>query len=534
MKTKTTELNSTPGISRRNFLKTSAAAASGPLVAGLTIERAAFAAGDDTTKIATCSAPAGENMSADYRVTVGGKAVAVYTARVSAMPVNHIWPGYPYIRCDRPLEQTEIASFAYWDMSGPAEVEVVSNSPVRTVAIRPVARGIKPVVEGNRISFTMPGPGYLTVEVNGFAQALHLFASPLETEVPKPNTPGVRYFGPGIHRPGVMHLHSGETLYIAAGAVVHGAVLADDVSDVKILGRGILDVSTLKRGQTPGAISLAGCRNVRIEGIIIRDVNRWAVVPSACRGVVISGLKLIGFWRYNADGINVVNSEDVAIENCFVRAFDDCITMKGIDRRHHRFAELGRGHALDELSVRNIKVSRCVIWNDWHVALQFGIESSAPEMTDILFEDCDIICATHTAIGFQIAGFADVHNIRFKRIHLETHDDALWPAIQKSLDEKHQPKQGFCPHLLTMTIMKPPLDYLATRKDEYGKIRDIVLKNVSVTGGPSPKSVLRGYDDQHCVENVTIENLQINGALITDPATGGFNIGDHVNNVKFR
>jgi len=53
MKTnKTNELNSTPAVSRRNFLKTSAAAASGPLVAGLAVERAAFAAGGDTIKLA--------------------------------------------------------------------------------------------------------------------------------------------------------------------------------------------------------------------------------------------------------------------------------------------------------------------------------------------------------------------------------------------------------------------------------------------------------------------------------------------------
>jgi len=471
-------------------------------------------------------------MSADYRVTVGGKPVPVYTARVSAIPLNHIWPGFPNTRCERPIEQTEIASFAYWDMSGPAEVEVVSNRPVHTVAIRPAARGIKPVVKGNRISFTMPGPGYLTVEVNGFARALHLFASPLEADPPRPDAPGTRYFGPGIHRPGVMHLRSGETLYIAAGAVVHGAVLADDASDIRILGRGILDVSTLKRGQTPGAISLAGCRNVRIEGIIIRDVNRWAVVPAACRGVVISGLKLIGFWRYNADGINVVNSQDVVIENCFIRSFDDSITMKGIDRKHHRFTELGRGLALDELPVRNVKVSRCVIWNDWGIAFKFGSESSAPEMTDVVFDDCDIIRTAGAAFGFSICGSALVHKVRFERIRLETHDDAQWPVVQKSLDEKYQPKRGFCPRLLTMKIEKSYWGF--TDKETLGKIHDIVLKDVSVTGGPSPKSSLRGYSDESCVENIIIENLRINGTPIPDAATGGFAIGEHVKNVKFR
>lgn len=504
----------------------------GIVVASLAVLGGALA-GELRREVKTSPAPAGEAMSADYMVTVGGKAVPVYTARVSAIPLNHIWPGFPCIRCERPIEQTEIASFAYWDMSGPADVEIVSNRPVRTLSIRPRARGIKPTVEGQRISFTMPGPGYLAVEVNGFARALHLFASPVEAEAPKPDAPGVRYFGPGIHRPGWIHLRSGETLYIAAGAVVHGAVLADDASNIRILGRGILDVSTMKRGQSPGAISLAGCQNARIEGIIIRDSNRWAVVPAACRGVVISGLKLIGFWRYNADGINIVNSEDVVIENCFIRTYDDSITMKGIDRKHHRFTELGRGHPLDELPVRNIRVRGCVIWNDWGTALKFGSETSAPEITDVLFEDCDIMRASSAAIGIHLSGYALVHKVRFKRIRIETHDDAQQPYVQKTLDEKYpyQGKKGYCPGLVSMTIDKSYWGF--TDKEARGRIKDISLEDISVAGGPSPKSVLRGYDSEHCIEDVTIENLRINGRLITDPASGGFAIGQHVKNVKF-
>ena len=52
MNTKPNESTPASEISRRNFLKTSAAATSGTLLAGLTVERAAFAAGDDTIKVA--------------------------------------------------------------------------------------------------------------------------------------------------------------------------------------------------------------------------------------------------------------------------------------------------------------------------------------------------------------------------------------------------------------------------------------------------------------------------------------------------
>ena len=50
---------------------------------------------------------------------------------------------------------------------GAVDVEVVSQRPVETVAIRPAARGIQPQVEGNRIRFRLDTPQQIVVEVNG-------------------------------------------------------------------------------------------------------------------------------------------------------------------------------------------------------------------------------------------------------------------------------------------------------------------------------------------------------------------------------
>ena len=222
-------------------------------------------------------APPGEPAADDFWVSVNGKSLFVHRARVSAFPINQIWPGY-----QRPLDQTELASFAYWDMSTPVDVEVISRRPVRTVEVRPYSSKIRPLVDGNRITFALTKPSHLTIEVNGTHHALHLFVNPIEEKCVNLHDPNVKYFGTGIHQAGKIELKSGETVYIDGGAVIHGAIEAKGAAEIKILGRGILDTSTFNRGdRARGSIYLYQCSDVEIDGIVLRDPNVWTVTPAA-------------------------------------------------------------------------------------------------------------------------------------------------------------------------------------------------------------------------------------------------------------
>jgi hypothetical protein len=463
---------------------------------------------------------------------VNGQAVAVYSCRVSAMPFNQVWPGY-----QRPLDQTELAGFAYWGMSGPVTVEVISKRPFKSVAVRPSSRGIRPVVKGQRITFRLVRPGQVAVELDGLHHALFLFGDAPEAGVPNPGDPNVLYFGAGVHRPGKIYLKNGQTVYVAGGAVVYGAIEGRGVSGVRILGRGIIDSSEFGRGELGGCIHLSDSSDVKIDGVILRDPEVWCLNAFSCRNLAISDVKLIGLWRYNSDGIDICNSQGVTVSNSFVRSFDDAMVLKGISwgKEAHNLRPL-----------RNIRMSGLVVWCDWGRSLEIGAETSTPEIADVVYRDIDIIHSTHIAMDIQASDRAAVHDIRYENIRVEVDDSNLVPALQTQRGEKYNPMPGaplepctgctireangpYVPNLFVIILDK--LFY--SHDQERGTVRDVTFKDISVTGKPIMPSSFTGFDAEHDVRGVTIENLRFNGRPITNAGDAHLRIGKYVEDVRF-
>ncbi len=463
--------------------------------------------------IAIAQAPNGEALCEDFEVTVGGNPVPVYSCRVSAMPFNQVWPGY-----QRPVDQTELAGFAYWDADGSAPVEVVCHRPIESVEVRPRSFAITPQVEGNRIRFDLAPPRGVVVEVNGPHGALHLFPSPLETDAPQAEGPGLIYFGPGVHRPGRVTLESNQTVYIAPGAVVYGGLHATGASNIKILGRGIIDLSPFERDQGGGNIRLTDCDNITIDGVVMRDPDVWCCSLFGCRNATISNVKLIGLWRYNADGIDVCNSQNVTIQNSFIRSFDDSIVVKGLKFR-------------GDLPVKNIHARGCVIWNDWGRAFEIGAETCAPEISNVLFEDSDAIHTVHIALDIQHGDRAAVRNIVFSDIRVETDAHAPTPRLQQSPEDTYteDPQDTFCPHLMVIHIQGT----MWSADTQRGTARNVLFKDIQVLGPVMPTSFFRGADEQHTVEGVRIENLRFNDEQVPDAERARLEIGAHVGEVVF-
>ncbi|MDB5031659.1 MAG: hypothetical protein JWP71_2380, partial [Mucilaginibacter sp.] len=155
------------------------------------------ATGKPKDKIVVYPAPAGEVLDQRYKISVEGKNVAVYTAKIAANGTPDQFKGIADIKNSHKYFDT--AAFAYFDMLGSATVTVTVPEEVTSVKVLPTSFGINATIHGRSISFVVSSPKSLTIEINGeWVKSLHLFVNPIETNAPKANDPNVIYFGPGI------------------------------------------------------------------------------------------------------------------------------------------------------------------------------------------------------------------------------------------------------------------------------------------------------------------------------------------------
>jgi hypothetical protein len=148
------------------------------------------------TTVRIASAPTGEPVSADYEVRANGQAVPVYVARVAEVADGPPWTlpagsfGGRY-------------SFASFDASGPVEVEI--GAPGRDLSrtvIRPSSCGVCARHEDGVLKLSLERPVRLSIEPDGRNVPLFLFVNPPEEQAPRPGSPSILYFGPGLHEPG--------------------------------------------------------------------------------------------------------------------------------------------------------------------------------------------------------------------------------------------------------------------------------------------------------------------------------------------
>jgi len=366
-------------------------------------------------------------------------------------------------------------SFANFDMNGPVEVSITARQTVSNSIIRPLSRRVSfQVKDEHTLTFALDKPCKLSIEPSGKNDPLLLFANPMEAERPDLSGPDVVYFGPGIHRPDKIVVTNGQSLYLAGGAVVKGGVIVDG-DDVRIAGRGILDGSDYKwrTGPTPHVLSMTGSR-IEVCGITIRGASHWTIAPNKSNDVTIRNVKICGARVQNDDGIDICNSQNVLITDCFLRTDDDCVALKG----------MGWGQPPWK-NIENVRVENSVFWCDRARVFLLGHESRADYMQNITFSNLDIIHFNMTPFLLEPGEEMMLKNVTVEniRIYGEGQEELirLRPMVNKYMQNKVP-----------------------------GHIQDISFRNLTVFGEPGQYMIrVLGSNETHQVENVRFENVEI-------------------------
>jgi hypothetical protein len=419
------------------------------------------------------------------------------------------------------LHAFEGGAFGRFELARAADVEIRTAFDLRWVDIRPKSAGIVPIIERDRVRFKVPRPIPLTIEFNGeWKKVVHLFADTPERDAPKQGDPNVRYFEPGNHTPGIIELTDGQTLYLAPGAWVQGAVRSVGTRNISIRGRGVLDGSLYQKRHN--VIYLERTEGARVEGVTLFNSLTWTLYVKHSRGTRIDGIRIVNY-RTGTDGIDLVASSDVSVENVFVRANDDCVVVK----------------TWDDVPVRDIVVRKAVFWNmPWGNAVEVGFELRAPTVEKIRFEDIDIIRVERgAALSIHNGDFATVRDVVFDNIRIE---DARHKLIDLAIvygrygadkpTEEERVKRSM--RGAWDGVLRYPPEEHAERAKHRGQIRDIVFSNIHVVDGMLPFSLIAGFDKEHAVENVLIKGLTLYGKPVKDASDGKFSI-EHARGIRF-
>lgn len=445
----------------------------------------------------------------NFDMTVNGVPAAVRECRVSAIPFNRPWPGK-----QRPFSQSESAGYVSFSSDEAVELRVKSKKSFSYATVRPLSRNISPEIKGEEVVFTLKEHGSYTLELDGSHNVLHIFFDPIKDY--KDAEKATKYFGPGIHFPGIIDLRDNDVVYIDRDAIVFGSINSTGAKNVRIFGGGVIDnsceevmVENAYENFSKGCFRIYNCENVRVEDIILTNSSTWSLSMFNCKNISIENVKIVGQWRYNTDGIDIVNSEDVHVRSCFVRSFDDAVTLKAI-------------YDYDK-PMKNITVENSVFWCGWGKTCEIGIETFGIEYKDIIFRNCDLIHNSSCALGVVNGCHANVHDVLFENMRIEFQRDTL-PEVDQMSDEDvydgwNERKNPRFVHISNFkyAIRRKSISGLVIEKCAYGKIRDITFKNIKVVCDDDtiiPK--VYAVSDDEPFENIVFEDISLNGEKIKD------------------
>lgn len=367
-------------------------------------------------------------------------------------------------------------------------VEIEVSKPFEKVVIRPYSSKVNFKTENTKITFSMAGNERAIVELDDELESpLYVL---LGEYIPCPEKADYVFESGKAYNIGALELTSNQVVYIEEGAVVSGYFKSRMADNIKICGNGIVYGGNWhKWDENSGEqliVPVLG-ENIEIRGITLLDGGSWHIVPVACKNVLMEDVNILG-KVITGDGIDIVGCENVIIRNCFIRANDDCISVKAVEFQDPSGCT----------DVKNILVENCLFWNaEFGNTLEIGYETRCDEISDIVFKNCDIVHCQYE--GNQSGGVLTIHNADRAEVHDIYYENIrIEDAQEKFIDIK-------------------TLDSKYSKDRERGIIHDIYFKNIEIVDGVFPVSIIRGYEMKNEIcrphgfyfENIVVHDKKI-------------------------
>ena len=284
-------------------------------------------------------------------------------------------------------------------------------------------------------------------------------------------------------------------------------ILADHQENISITGEGVIDgqgrelalyidslfyVGKLEprlynrsrkrpnEGARPEIIEMVKCKNIQIKGVTIKDGACWLQTYDRCEDLVMDSIRVESDAYWNNDGIDVSDCKNVRITNSYVNSADDGICLKSHTE----------GCWND-----NIHIENCTVRSSAN-AVKFGTVSRGG-FKNVVIKNIRVFDTFRSAIAIESVDGGCLENVLVDGINATNTGN----AILVRLGHRNKGEEGT---LRNVTLKNIKVEVPFDRPDKNYELRG---PDLSVLHNPIPSSIT-GIPG-HCVENVTLENIEI-------------------------
>ncbi len=395
-------------------------------------------------------------------------------------------------------------NFLTFGTTGQVDVRVTRvGGSITSIDVSPHSKNIPVQLIGGQAILTLNQLNKAWITINGDdANPLFIFADP-----PKPPVPaGARYVGPGIQtipqNGGHYQPKNGEIIYLDGGAFVRGNLDVTGTSSVQLMGPGVLS-GDLWTSEEISAYPF----DIWVKFAMI--TGDWSGADAA----TVSGVTLLASPGYNFFG-GANTASNVKVLSPWFYSTDG---FQGVSHVDHSFIFNGdNAFATGDAGVQNdnVTITSCfggTTENSVFTGGYYGFE--ARKGYSALVDDIDIKTYLGDAGGPPL--LASVF-----QVYVDNNDPNAGYSNQTYQNVRIEGDVGT--PLLELKNVVYPWGGLYAVNPPLGNSYNFVFRNITLEGTQKHLSEIKGWDGSNGFHTVVLDNVRINGTLVTQGNLGSY------------